>query len=104
MELFQENRFMIRAVFFGATRVGPSASRGSALAPSAPGWLGYNRGDPLIVSDISELIFSSRARLNCELSLQFEPVALFLHRQFHIHHLAHLSLLAVGGQQNRPGG
>ncbi|MDI9418485.1 MAG: hypothetical protein QM438_12190, partial [Euryarchaeota archaeon] len=65
---------------------------------------GYNRGDPLIVSDISELIFSSRARLNCELSLQFEPVALFLHRQFHIHHLAHLSLLAVGGQQNRPGG
>ncbi|MFZ2833713.1 MAG: hypothetical protein WAZ20_07340, partial [Methanothrix sp.] len=64
------------------------ASRGSALAPSAPGWLGYNRGDPLIVSDISELIFSSRARLNCELSLQFEPLALFLHRQRHIHHLA----------------
>src|SRR5690606_14511960 len=26
-------------------------SRGSALAPSTPGWLGHNRGEPLIVLD-----------------------------------------------------
>ena len=41
-------------------------------------------------------------RLNYELALQFEPVALSLYRQRHIHHLAYLPLLAMGSHHHRP--
>ena len=51
---------------------------------------------------IKKIIFPRRARLNRELDLQFEPTALFLHRQRHIHHLSHLPLLAMTGYDHCP--
>ena len=42
------------------------ASCGSALAPSAPGRLGYNRDKPLTGCDISALIFSKRGRVELQ--------------------------------------
>jgi hypothetical protein len=57
-----------RLLFGGRRESSLRDSRGSALAPSTPGRLGYNRGKKLIRYDISALIFSRLARLNCNLA------------------------------------
>jgi len=45
---------------------------------------------------IIRLIFSSRAQLNCKRDHKSSPAPLFLHRQRHIRHLAHLPLHGCG--------
>jgi hypothetical protein len=61
-----------------------------------------DRHGPSMGLGISRLIFSDRVRFETQACPQFEPVALFLRRQGHVHYLPHRPLLFMAGYDHCP--
>ena len=77
--------------------------RGSALATSTLGWLGYKRGEPLRVLDYTTVNILQAGPVELQACPANQAASLLLfRRQGHIHHLAQLPLLAVGSHHHCP--